>query len=78
MVYKLYLDGESVDAQYGQPVTFVKTFIGKYGRALMKADELLKLIDFGTVTVLENGLKERKPVYIATKDFARVSKIEIN
>lgn len=78
MVYKLYLDGESIDAEFGQNIAFGQTFIGKYGRALMKADELLNLVDFGTVTVMENGLKERKPVYVATKKFSRVSKKELN
>ena len=78
MVYKLYIDGENIDAEYGQPITFSKTFVGVYGRALQQADELLKLIDFGSVTVLENGLDERKPVYVAVKKFNRITKKELN
>jgi len=78
MVYKLYIDGENIDAEYGQPITFSETFVGVYGRALQQADELLKLIDFGSVTVLENGLDERKPVYVAVKKFNRITKKELN
>lgn len=78
MVYKLYLDGENIDAEFGRAMTFSETFIGKYGSALKKADEMIRLIDFGTVTVLENGLKERKPVYVVSKNYGEISKKELN
>lgn len=78
MVYKVYLDGENVDSEFGQSVTTTKTFIGTYGGALKMADEFLKLIDFGSVTVFESGLRERKPVYVAVRDFNNIDKKELN
>lgn len=71
MVYKLYLDGENIDAQYGQPMTFSQFFVGKYGSALSKAEELLRLVDSGVVSVSEKSLNgDVKPVYVAVKELA--------
>ena len=69
MVYKLYLDGNSIDSDFGMPVTISKTFIGKYGDALKEAEKMLSMIDDGFVNVLEVELnKKDKSVYLAVKE----------
>lgn len=71
MVYRIYMDGENIDAEFGQPVVLNETFIGNYGEALQRAEEVLRLIDFGFVSVIEKALnvKNEKTVYIANKKF---------
>lgn len=70
MVYNILIDGENMDAEFGQPVRHTMQFIGKYGCALKKAEDCLKLIDNGFVSVIENNLsKVNKAVYIASKSF---------
>lgn len=74
MVYQIYTNGENIDAEYGQPLNFTQFFTGKYGEALKKAEEYLRLIDFGSVSVLE----DERVVYTAVKDLSNINRVELN
>lgn len=68
MVYRIYLNGENIDAEFGCPVTAHETFIGGYGEVLKKAESLLSLIDLGGVSVFEKHLTRlSNPIYVANK-----------
>lgn len=83
MVYKIFLSGESIDAEFGCPITIHETFTGKYGSALKRAEELLRLIDMGIASVSEKSLvKKDNPVYVANKVLTdsgiKVTRSELN
>lgn len=68
MVYTIFLNGESIDAEFGCPVTIHESFVGKYGEALKKAEKLLSLIDLGLVSISEKHLSRiSNPIYVANK-----------
>lgn len=78
MVYKIFLNGENVDAEFGGLFTLHENFIGTYGQALKRAEELFNLIDEGLVSVAEKTLSQRKEVYVATKCGTQVKRLELN
>lgn len=68
MVYKIYVNGENIDAEFGCPVTIHEIFTGEYGEVLKKAENLLSLIDLGGVSVFEKHLTRlSNPIYVANK-----------
>lgn len=77
MVYKIQIEGENLDAEFGQAIKRTEKFIGKYGDVLKKAEEYLKLIDKGFVIVSQESLTDfNKALYLANKDFDNVYRQE--
>lgn len=77
MVYKIHIEGENLDAEFGQAIKRTEKFIGKYGAMLNKVEEFLRLIDTGFVIVTEESLTEfNRALYIADKKFNDVCRHE--